>query len=135
MSRIFNQGSYFCEKCNKEFDDKGICDKCGGEVKFISMHSNRYLTVWMKSRKGIKNEEPKKTGNNGDINISLDDNVKKLRELLEQFPEMENPNDFDNELEKRRNVYKEIKGEVEKLGNDMEHIWAEDAWNKVKIKT
>jgi len=45
-------GSYFCEKCSLEYNGEGICE-CGGEIKFISMHSNRYLTVWMRSRKAF----------------------------------------------------------------------------------
>lgn len=46
---VFIEGSYFCEKCNREYDKEGTCE-CGGDIKFISMHSNRYLSVWMKSR-------------------------------------------------------------------------------------
>lgn len=45
-------GSYFCNDCCLEYGKEGICE-CGGEVKFISMHSNRYLSVWMKSRKAF----------------------------------------------------------------------------------
>lgn len=134
---VFIEGSYFCEKCNREYDKEGTCE-CGEKITFISMHSNRYLSVWMKSRRVAENEDAKKRGGNvvdkGETNMSLGDNVKKLRELLEQFPEMASPNDFDNELEKRRKLYKEITGEVESLGNDMENIWAEDAWEKVVDK-
>ena len=129
---VFIQGSFFCEKCNREYDEEGTCE-CGGDIKFISMHSNRYLGVWMKSKKVVGNEDTKKVEDKGDINISLYDNVKKLRELLGQFPEMENSNDFDNELEKRMKLYKEIRGEIEALGKGIE-IWAktEDAWGRVK---
>lgn len=66
--------------------------------------------------------------------MSLDDKVSKLKELLEQFPEMKNPDDFDDEMEKRRVLYREIKDEVESLGRGMEEVWAEKAWEKVKNK-
>jgi hypothetical protein len=134
-TRVFIEGSFFCEKCNLEYNGEGIC-KCGGDIKFLSMHSNRYLTVWTKSRKALENRDTKNEEKKGDINMSLDDNVKKLKELLEQYPEMENPNDFDGELEKRRKVYREIIEEIEKLGNDMEHTWADIAWKNIKsLKT
>lgn len=145
MGKTILEGSYFCEKCNKEYNGEGICE-CGGEIEFISMHSNRYLNIWMKSRKAIgssdaKNEEKKgkikekgETKKTGETDMSLDDKVKKLKELLEQYPEMANPNIFDNELEKRRKLYKEIREEIEVLGNDMEHTWADNAWEKVKNK-
>ena len=97
----------------------------------MSMHSNRYLNVWMKSRKVA--EDNKKTVK-GEIKVSLDDKVKKLRELLEQYPEMENSDMFDEELEKRRKLYGEIRDEVEELRNDMERIWADNAWKNVKNK-
>lgn len=129
---IFIQGSFFCEKCNREYDEEGTCE-CSGDIKFISIHSNRYLSVWMKSKKGIKNEDTKNVGDKGEINKSLGDKVKKLRELLGQFPEMENSNDFDNEFEKRMKLYKEIRGEIEELGKGIE-IWAktQDSWGRVK---
>lgn len=97
------------------------------------MHSNRYLSVWMKSRKGVKNEDTKNVRDKEEVNKSLDDKVKKLRELLGQFPEMENSNDFDNEFEKRMKLYKEIRREIEALGKGIE-VWAktEDAWGRVK---
>lgn len=132
-TRVFIEGSYFCQKCNKEYNGEGICG-CGGEIKFLSMHSNRYLGVWMKSRRAIENDGIKNGEKKGDTNMSLDENVKKLRELLDQYPEMENPNDFDGELEKRMKVYREIMEEIEKLGNDMEHTWADKAWENVKDK-
>lgn len=133
---VFIEGSYFCEKCNREYDGEGVCE-CRGKITFISVRSNEYLSVWMKSRNAVGNKDTKKIEDNivdkGDINISLDDKVKKLRELLGQFPEMENSNDFDNELEKRMKLYKEIRGEIEALGKGIE-IWAktEDAWGRVK---
>jgi len=99
----------------------------------IFIQGSYFCEKWMKSRNGVKNEDTKKIEDKGDINISLDDKVKKLRELLGQFPEMENSNDFDNELEKRMKLYKEIRGEIEALGKGIE-IWAktEDAWGRVK---
>lgn len=51
----FIGGSFFCEKCSGEYEKEGVCD-CGGEIRFISMHSNRYLTVWMKSKKIVRRE-------------------------------------------------------------------------------
>jgi hypothetical protein len=66
--------------------------------------------------------------------MSLYDNVKKLRELLDQYPKMENPEEFDNELEKRRKVYRDIKEEIDKLGSDMENTWTDNAWKNVKNK-
>ena len=54
--------------------------------------------------------------------MSLDEKVLKLRELLEQYPELENPDEFDDELEKRRKLYRDIRKEIEDLGNDMERI-------------
>ncbi len=45
-------GSYFCEKCNLEYSKEGKCD-CGGEIRFVHMFSNDYLSVWMKSRKAL----------------------------------------------------------------------------------
>ena len=50
---------------------------------------------------------------------------------VQQFPEMKNPDEFDNELEKRRKLYKEIREEIDVLGNDMEHTWADNAWKNV----
>jgi hypothetical protein len=55
-TRVFIEGSYFCQKCNLEYNGKGTC-KCGGEIKFLSMHDYSYLTVWMKSRKVTKEDE------------------------------------------------------------------------------
>lgn len=81
----------------------------------------------MKSRK--ENEDKK-----GESNMSLDEKVKKLKELLKQFPEMKNPDEFDNELEKRRKMYKEIREEIDVIGNDMEHTWADNAWKNVTNK-
>lgn len=66
--------------------------------------------------------------------MSLDIKASKLKELFEQYPEMENTDDFDKELEKRRKLYKEIRDEVEELGNIMEHTWADNAWKNVKDK-
>lgn len=45
-------GSYFCENCFLEYEKGGKCE-CRGEITFISMHSNRYLSIWMKSRKAF----------------------------------------------------------------------------------
>ncbi len=66
--------------------------------------------------------------------MSLDAKVSKLKELFEQYPEMETPHEFDKEIEKRRKLYKEIRDEVEELGNIMEHTWADNAWKNVKNK-
>lgn len=132
-TRVFIEGSFFCEKCCLEYNEKGTC-KCGGKIEFISMHSFRYLTIWMKSRKALENSDTKNEEKKGETNMSLDEDVKKLRELLEQYPEMETTNDFDDELEKRRKVFRGIREEIEKLGNDMEYTWAENAWKKVKDK-
>lgn len=66
--------------------------------------------------------------------MSLDDNVEKLKILLARFPEMENPDEFVEELEKRRKVYIEIRDEVEELRKNMEVDWAENAWHYVKNK-
>lgn len=88
MGKTFLEGSYFCEKCYREYEEKGTgqCE-CGGEIEFISMHSNRYLNIWMKSRKAIgssdaKNEEKKgkikekgETKKTGETDMSLDDKV------------------------------------------------------------
>lgn len=68
------------------------------------------------------------------LKMSLDSKVLKLKELFEQYPEMENTDDFDKELEKRRKLYKEIRDEVEELGNIMEYTWADNAWKNVKDK-
>ena len=54
-------GSYLCEKCFLEYGKTGKCE-CGGDISFISMHSNRYLSVWMKSRKALENRETTKKG-------------------------------------------------------------------------
>lgn len=129
-TRVFIEGSFFCEKCCLEYNEKGIC-KCGGKIEFVSMHSNRYLAIWMKSRKALENRDTKNEEKEGETNMSLEEDVKKLRELLEQYPEMETANDFDNELEKRRKVYRKIIEEIEKLGNDMEHKWVNKAWEIV----
>lgn len=66
--------------------------------------------------------------------LALDAKISKLRLLLKQYPEMDNPDEFSEELEKRLNLYKEIRQEVEELGNDIDRIWAEKAWENVKNK-
>ncbi len=64
---VFIEGSFFCEKCNREYDKEGTCE-CGGGITFISMHSFRYLTVWMKSK-------TKKIEDKGEAMNNRDDNV------------------------------------------------------------
>jgi len=61
-------GSYFCNDCYLEYGKEGLCD-CGGEIKFMSMHSNRYLSVWMRSRRAFEAKKEK------------DDNAKKEMRL------------------------------------------------------
>lgn len=66
--------------------------------------------------------------------MPLDDKILELKKLLHEYPIMKSADDFDNELEKRRKIFKEISAEVEELHNDLEHVWAGNAWKIVENK-
>lgn len=66
--------------------------------------------------------------------FKLTDRYVMLRRLLEEVPETDNPDEFDEVLETRRKVYCEMRKIVDDIGKKMEDEWANKLWEKVKHK-
>lgn len=69
-----------------------------------------------------------------ELEKTISDHVKKLEELLDIIPDMNNSDDFDNELQKRRKELNYIKAEYDSLHRCVEKIWVTKAWDNVKDK-
>lgn len=51
------EGSFFCENCEKEYENVGWCE-CGGRIVFVSINDPKYLKLVMKSNRKVP-DEPK----------------------------------------------------------------------------
>ena len=49
------EGSFFCEKCEKEYDQSGRC-KCKGRIVFVNIDEPTYIRCVMNSKKRCSNK-------------------------------------------------------------------------------
>ena len=66
--------------------------------------------------------------------MTLDDVVNVLKQLLDNFPEMETPEQFDYHLMRRRAYVQRIRNNADEYSKELENIWAKKAWETVKNK-
>lgn len=63
--------------------------------------------------------------------FKLIDRYVMLRRLLEEVPETDNPDEFDEVIETRRKVWREAHQIIEDIGKKMEDEWCDKVWEKV----
>ena len=49
------EGSFFCERCEKEYDRSGRCG-CKGRIVFVGIDNSDYIRLVMNSKKKVSNK-------------------------------------------------------------------------------